>query len=93
MAIKLRIWLRFIEGKERHTIKRHTQKKPISPMSLNMTKEEMDKRCVMIKKTQYCRNLPKKAWQERYLSYNPTVSMEELMNMHTYEMFWPEVLY
>ena len=41
---------------------------------MHLTNEEMDKRCVMIKNQQYCRNVSKKAWQERYLSYNPTVS-------------------
>ena len=57
-------------------------------MSLTLTNEEMDKRCVMIKGTQYCRNVSKKAWQNLYLSYNPTVKLEDLMKMHTYEMFY-----
>ena len=57
-------------------------------MPLTLTNEEMDKRCVMIKNTQYCRNLSKKAWQNLYLSYNPTVKLADLMNMHTYEMFY-----
>ena len=57
-------------------------------MPLTLTNEEMDKRCVMIKGTQYCRNVSKKAWQNLYLSYNPTVKLADLMNMHTYEMFY-----
>ena len=57
-------------------------------MPLTLTNEEMDKRCVMIKGTQYCRNVSKKGWQNLYLSYNPKVNLTDLMNMHTYEMFY-----
>ena len=57
-------------------------------MPLTLTNEEMDKLCVTFKNTQYCHTLPKKAWQERYLSYNPTVNLDVLMKMHTYELFY-----
>ena len=55
---------------------------------MSLTNEEMDKLCVTFKNTQYCHTLPKKAWQERYLSYNPTVNLDVLMKMHTYELFY-----
>jgi len=89
VAIKLRIWFRFIDAKERHTIKRHTHNNNLtSTMPLTLTKEQMDDRCVTIKNVEFCKGCPKKTWQERYLSFNPTVAIEDLVNMHTYEMFY-----
>ena len=53
---------------------------------LDLSNEEMDKHCVTRKNDVYCENVRKKVWQERYISFNPEISFEELMKMHPYEM-------
>ena len=54
----------------------------MSPLSV----EEMDKRCTKRKNEEYCEGTSKKQLQERFISYNPDVKIEDLVKMHTYEL-------
>ena len=59
---------------------------PPSEEIQTLTEKEMDQRCENRKNMQYCENISKTGWQDRYLSFNPETTIKDLLEIHTYQL-------
>ena len=74
---------------EEETDQRCQKRKKNNPPEIDkepLTEEEMDQRCENRKNMQYCENISKTGWQDRYLSFNPATTIQDLLEIHTYQL-------